>query len=152
MLSKDPKKRATQLSNLRPRKKGSPKVPGSGKKKSIITSTIEEMEGLGFSMPSKEEMRKCLLICACLDESQIKSLITDKTKPMMLRVIAKQVLSDDGFYAIEHILDRTVGKMLDITSNDKAITKPEPIVVEIIDKAEQVDRGTDVESTDNENI
>ena len=56
---------------------------------------------------------------------------------MMMRVIARHILSDGGFDAIEKLLDRTVGKMLDITTNGESV-KPEPLIVEVIDRTEQV--------------
>lgn len=138
-VSKDPVKRARQLANLKSAKKGEVRNP-KGRPKNTLRAVIDEMTHSGYAIPSKEEIREGLIVCAFGQEEQIKALVTDKTKPMALRVIARQVLGGEGFAAVEKILDRVVGRMLDITSNDKDIVKSEPILVEIIDKAEQVDK------------
>lgn len=143
-MSDDPVKRNRQLSGLKKGmiKKGEVRNP-KGRPKNTMRAVIDEMVRNGYAIPTKTEIREGLIVCAFGTEEQIKGLITDKTKPMALRVIARQVISEGGFSAIEKILDRVVGRMLDITSNDKQIVKKDPIVIEVIDKAEQVDKTTE---------
>jgi len=138
-MSKDPEKRARQIANLKMARKGDVFNP-KGRPKNTLRVIIDEMTQNGYAIPTKDEIRESLIVCAFGTEDQIKSLVTDKTKPMALRVIARQVIGDGGFDAIEKILDRVVGRMLDITSNDKEITKPDPIVIEVIDSSSQVDK------------
>lgn len=140
-MSKDPEKRARQLANL---KKGMAQKGHSlnpkGRPRNTLRAIVDEMVANGYAIPTKDEIREGLIVCAFGTEEQIKALVKDASKPMALRVIAKNVLGDGGFDAIEKILDRVVGRMLDITSNDKEIAKPDPIVIEVIDSSSQVDK------------
>lgn len=146
--SKDPIKRARQLANLHPMKKGQ-RPPNAGRPRSAVRRIMDEMTANGFTPPSKNDIRDGLMLCAFATEEQIKSLVMDKNRPMALRVIAKHVLSEEGYGAIEKILDRTIGKIIDITTNGKDM-KPEPLIVEVIDKADQVDNPEDQEQEEEE--
>lgn len=144
-LSKDPELRKRQLANLRPIKKGTSGNPKGAQRRSLSV-IISEMTAAGIPIPKKTEIRDSLILCAFGTEAQIKAIIADKEQPMALRIIARNVLSDKGFEAIERIFDRTIGKMLDVTTNDKDI-KPDPLIVQVIDDATQVRHADSTDDT-----
>jgi hypothetical protein len=41
-----------------------------------------------------------------LEERELKEMVEDKDKPMLVRVIAKAMLSGKGFEIIERMIDR----------------------------------------------
>jgi hypothetical protein len=45
-----------------------------------------------------------------LTELELKSIEEDKNKPMIMRIVAKNILSDRGFETMERIMDRIHGK------------------------------------------
>ena len=47
-----------------------------------------------------------------LDEGRIKSIISDNSYPMLMRIVAKEMLSKNGAEMIEKILDRAHGKAI----------------------------------------
>ena len=52
-----------------------------------------------------------------LTEAELKQFALDKTKPMLVRVIAKAMLDKKGFDVIEKMLDRGIGKATMIVDN-----------------------------------
>ena len=136
-LSRDPVKRARQLANLNPMKKGDKGRNPAGRPKGTLRQIVEELTDTGIDLPARTDLRNAIICCMMGNQQQLTSIATDVTKPMMMRVIARHILSDGGFDAIEKLLDRTVGKMLDITTNGESV-KPEPLIVEVIDRTEQI--------------
>lgn len=45
-----------------------------------------------------------------LPQAKLKAFTEDKDKPMLVRIIAKAMLSGKGFDVIEKMLDRGIGK------------------------------------------
>jgi len=45
-----------------------------------------------------------------LSEPELKPLMTDMTKPILVRIIAKNLLDKKGFDIIERMIDRAHGK------------------------------------------
>ena len=45
-----------------------------------------------------------------LDESTLKEYITKKDIPMLVRILAKAMLSGKGFEIVEKMLDRSIGR------------------------------------------
>lgn len=131
-LSKDPKKRAIQLSNLRPAAKGEVHNK-TGRPRTTIGSMVKEFEKAGLSMPSSNEIAKIYFYIASLKEDELKQTLANKELPMMTRIIAKGVLDKKGLDVLEKIVDRAYGKeqRIDITTNGKDL-KPEPLTIRFI--------------------
>lgn len=131
-LSKDPQKRAKQLSNLRPSAKGEVHNP-TGRPRTTIGSMVKEFEAAGLSMPSSNEIAKIYFYIASLKEDELKQTLANRDLPMMTRIIAKGVLNKKGLDVLEKIVDRAYGKeqRIDITTNGKDL-KPEPLTIRFI--------------------
>lgn len=137
-LSKDPKKRAIQLSNLRPAAKGEVHNK-TGRPRTTIGSMVKEFEKAGLSMPSSNEIAKIYFYIASLKEDELKQTLANKDLPMMTRIIAKGVLDKKGLDVLEKIVDRAYGKeqRIDITTNGKDL-KPEPLTIRFVANSEEL--------------
>lgn len=137
-LSKDPKKRAIQLSNLRPAAKGEVHNK-TGRPRTTIGSMVKEFEAAGLSMPSSNEIAKIYFYIASLKEDELKQTLANRDLPMMTRIIAKGVLDKKGLDVLEKIVDRAYGKeqRIDITTNGKDL-KPEPLTIRFVANSEEL--------------
>lgn len=137
-LSKDPKKKANQLANLKKgmARKGDVLNP-KGRPRNTIRTMIKEFEEAGLVVPSNEEIGKMYLYIATLNEGELGKLLKNKDLPMMTRIIARGILSKKGLDVVDKIVDRAYGKMqhIDVTTNGKDL-QPDPMrLIFVADKA-----------------
>ena len=141
-ISKDPTKRKKQLDNLKKgmAKKGDVLNP-KGRPRKTIPSVIAEFEKNGLVVPSNDEIGKTYLYIATLNEEELKTLLNDKEQPMMIRIIARGVLSKKGLDVIDRIVNRAYGQQqhIDLTTNGKDL-KPEPLTIRFIANREELER------------
>lgn len=139
-LSKDPKKKAKQLANLKKgmAKKGDVLNP-KGRPRATIRTMIKDFEDAGLIIPTNDEIGKMYLYIASLNEEELKKLLSDKELPMMTRIIARGVLSKKGLDVIDRIVNRAYGQQqhIDITTNGKDM-KPEPLTIRFVASREEL--------------
>lgn len=120
-------------------KKGHSGNPRGPRKKSI-RSVVDEFKAQGYAIPSAADICDMYRATLALDEEALKARINDKSQPMIVRIVAKNVLGGKGFDIAERMLDRSIGRAtqsMDITSGGEKL-KAEPLRIEVIDKREQV--------------
>ncbi len=141
-ISKDPEKRKRQLANLKKgmAKKGDVLNP-KGRPRKTIRTMIEDFEQAGLIVPSNGEIGKMYLYIATLNEEELKKLLNDKEQPMMVRIIAKGVLSKKGLDVIDRIVNRAYGQQqhIDITTNGKDL-KAEPLTIRFVASKEDLEK------------
>jgi len=69
-----------------------------------------EMEKMGYSPATKQDIEANYMAMIQLTQQQLEAYGKDNTKPMIIRIIAKSMLSGKGFDVIEKMLDRAHGK------------------------------------------
>lgn len=126
-----------ELGKFKKGQSGNPK----GKPPMTMKGFVREMQEKGYEVPSAEDISKSWLYVSTLPEDEIKEILADKTRPMQLRIVAKGVLDKKGFDIIERILNRAYGtaQKIDLTTGGEKLAH-EPLKIEIIDRAEQVDK------------
>ena len=85
---------------------GNPK----GQPKKVLSRVNEQLKEEGYSAASANNIVEAYSILINLDEERIKGIIGDTTYPMLMRIVAKEMLSKNGAEMIEKILDRAHGK------------------------------------------
>jgi hypothetical protein len=85
---------------------GNPK----GQPKKVLSRVNEQLKEEGYSAASANNIVEAYSILINLDEERIKAIIGDTTYPMLMRIVAKEMLSKNGAEMIEKILDRAHGK------------------------------------------
>jgi len=135
-----------KIENIRPYRfqKGVSGNP-QGRKPLSIKSVCDTLKKEGYKIPKQEDIAKSYLYVLTLDEGKLKQIIADVEQPMLIRVVARNVLGGKGFDIAERMIDRALGKVgqkLDITSGGEKI-KNEPLTIEVIDSRMQVDERTD---------
>ena len=137
-ISKDPVKRAKQIAQLKRPKKGD-KGTSPGRPINALTDFVKKVKEQGYQIPSKDDIRTAISFCTGQTEEELKQQVTNKDNPMLIRIMAKKVLSDKGYDATFRMIENVYGKSLDITTNGKELT-PQSIQVEVITKASEVDK------------
>jgi hypothetical protein len=87
---------------------GNPK----GQPKKVLSRVNEQLKEEGYSAASANNIVEAYSILINLDEERIKSIISDNSYPMLMRIVAKEMLSKNGAEMIEKILDRAHGKAI----------------------------------------
>jgi len=87
---------------------GNPK----GQPKKVLSRVNEQLKEEGYSAASANNIVEAYSILINLDEGRIKSIISDNSYPMLMRIVAKEMLSKNGAEMIEKILDRAHGKAI----------------------------------------
>jgi hypothetical protein len=85
---------------------GNPK----GQPKKVLSRVNEQLKEEGYSSASANNIVEAYSILINLDEERIKAIINDTTYPMLMRIVAREMLSKKGAEMIEKILDRAHGK------------------------------------------
>jgi len=114
---------------------------GKGQPKKTIRRIKDVAAENGCVAPSATEIIECYRTMLGLNETGIKEIIEDKRRPMLERIVAKEILGKRGYEVIEKIIDRVCGKpkqVTDITTNGKEI-KDSKFEIEIIDSRTQVE-------------
>lgn len=156
-LSKDPGKRAKQLANLEKGKfkKGQVANPLGRPKHTPLDAFLYECEEIrGMTMPTPAQVAKMYFFIASLNEERLKSLLQDKTQPMMFRIIARGVLDKKGIDILEKIVNRAYGSQqrLDITTNGKELQR-EPLTIRFVADKDALAKAQDeVEDVKTEDI
>lgn len=141
-LSRDESKRKKQLANL---EKGKFKKGGVGNPKGrppkpkTMSLFIEEMKEKGYEVPSSQIIAESFLYIATLPQAELEAVLTDKSRPMMQRIIAKGILDKKGLDVLERVIDRAYGKIqrIDLTSKGEQIKNNEPVTIRIVNSPEE---------------
>ena len=106
-----------------------------------MSGFVKEMEAKGYEVPNAETIFKSFLYIGTLPEDEIKAILSDKSRPMMQRIIAKGILDKKGLDVLERILDRVFGKTqrIDITSKGEQI-KSDPLQVHVVTNSEEYNK------------
>ena len=75
-----------------------------------ISLVNAELKEKWYSPATKAEIEENYMSLLQLEEDQLKEMATDKTKPMLIRILIKNMLWWKGFDIIEKMLDRWIGK------------------------------------------
>jgi len=87
---------------------GNPK----GQPKKVLSRVNEQLREEGYTAASANNIVEAYSILINIDEERIKSIISDNSYPMLMRIVAKEMLSKNGAEMIEKILDRAHGKAI----------------------------------------
>jgi len=109
-----------------------------GRQKRSISSVVEEFKAQGYAIPTAIDIAEVYKAILAIDEEGLKVCIGDKSQPMLVRIVARNILGGKGFDIIERMLDRSIGKAAQAIELSGQVKGAEPLTVEIIDRREQV--------------
>ena len=90
-------------------KKGETRNPNWQPRK-WISLVNKELEEKWYKPASKQDIEENYMQMLQLEEKELKSMLEDKNKPMLIRILAKNMLWGKWFDIIEKMLDRWIGK------------------------------------------
>lgn len=118
-------------------KKGQTTNP-KGRPPKTMTMFVREMKEKGYEVPTSHTIAESFLYLATLPEEELKIILTDKTRPMMQRIIAKGVLDKKGIDVLDRIIDRAYGKMqhIDLTSQGEKLQQ-DPLHIHVVTNSDE---------------
>lgn len=114
-----------------------------GRQKLSIGTVVEELKSQGYTVPTASEIATMYKVILALDEGELKARIGDTSQPMLVRIVARNILGGKGFDIIERMLDRSIGRATVQIEHSGEIKGNEPLTVEIIDRREQVEQSSE---------
>lgn len=90
----------------------------SGRPKKWISMVNEELKAKWYDPARKQDIEENYLQMLQLEESELKAMLNDKEKPMLVRILARNMLGGKWFEIIETMLDRAVGKAVQKNENE----------------------------------
>lgn len=75
-----------------------------------ISLVNAELKEKWYTPATKADIEENYMSLLQLEEDQLKEMVNDKTKPMLIRILVKNMLWWKGFDIIEKMLDRWIGK------------------------------------------
>jgi hypothetical protein len=75
-----------------------------------ISLVNHELKEAGYSPASKQDIEATYMSLLQLEDEEIKKLEQDKTKPILVNILARNMRGERGFDIIEKMLDRGIGK------------------------------------------
>lgn len=93
----------------------------NGQPKKWISLVNSELYKKWYNPATKQDIEANYMQMVQLEEELLKQIVNDKDKPMLIRIIAKNMLWWKGFDIIEKMLDRWIWKTVQRTENESNI-------------------------------
>lgn len=82
----------------------------NGRPRKGISLINAELEKNGYKPATRQDIETTYLSMLQLAQAELAKYAGAEKSPMLVRIIAKAILSKDGFSIIEKMLDRSIGK------------------------------------------
>jgi hypothetical protein len=82
----------------------------TGANRKTVSAVNLELEKMGFIEATADDIRSCYLRLINIDIPEIQKMIASNEQPVLIRVVAKAIISGKGFDVIENMLNRSIGK------------------------------------------
>ena len=93
-------------------------TPAKGAGRNPISDAVRKMRAEGMRVPSYSDVQEVFLFLISLPFEEVRKIIEDETKPLLMRVIARELVgSKTGMEAAKYILERVYGKPTQVTEN-----------------------------------
>lgn len=86
------------------------------KRRNPINAVVKEFTKEN-EIPKADDVRRMYLSIMTMPKKKIEELYNSEEQPVLVRVVARAILSKNGFDYIEKMLDRTFGKPTQVTEN-----------------------------------
>lgn len=93
-------------------------TPAKGTGRNPISDAVRKMRAEGMRAPSYSDVQEVFLFLISLPFEEIRKIIEDETKPLLMRVVARELVGGKtGMEAAKYILERVYGKPTQVTEN-----------------------------------
>lgn len=100
---------AKQLANLKKFQKGNNANP-NGRPPKLLKDITAELKTKGFERVGPSHIAEAYELLFNMSESKIKEIVVGKDYPMLLQVVAREMLSGKGVQMLELMMDRVHGR------------------------------------------
>ena len=108
----------------------------NGRPPMLLTVMMRELREAGYERVSPSNIIEAYELLLGLDEEKLREIVNDKDKPMLVRIVSKQMLSTKGAEILEKMMDRAHGRAktsADITTGGEKLNTTSKDVETIID-------------------
>lgn len=123
----------------------------NGRPPKTLTKVMQELKDSGYERVTASMVMEAYELLLGLDEEQLKETITDKSKPMLIRIVGSAMGSKKGADMLEKMLDRAHGKPKQTSElsglNGEPLFDTKSMMVELASKITNLIDGKQTEST-----
>ena len=87
----------------------------NGRPRKTISAVNVELEASGATEATKQDITSCYLRLIQLSIPELEAKVKDSQQPALVRIVGKAIISGKGFDVIEKVLDRGIGKPVNVT-------------------------------------
>jgi len=87
----------------------------TGANRKTISAVNVELEASGATEATKQDITSCYLRLIQLSIPELEAKVKDSQQPALVRIVGKAIISGKGFDVIEKVLDRGIGKPVNVT-------------------------------------
>lgn len=98
-----------------------------GQPPKLLRAINTELTEAGYERVTASQVAEAYELLLGLPEAKVKSYAKSKDSPMLLKIVAKQMLGKFGNYMVESMLDRAHGRSkasVDLTTKGQSLNKP----------------------------
>lgn len=85
---------------------GNPK----GRAPKRLTAILKELKSKGYEAVNKQNVSEAYQLLLALNTEEITEIAADETQPMILQIVARELMGKNANFMLETMLDRSQGK------------------------------------------
>lgn len=132
----------------------------NGRPPKLFTEVTKKLQARGFTRVKQIHIIEGFELVIGLPRHELLAMAMDEDMPMLLRIVAKELMASGGFEVVEKVLDRIHGKAIQQNKNVVDLTVgvewfevlPEEAKFEIVKKIEEVRYGHSINQTQQKEV
>lgn len=117
------------IANLIPAKKGEIRNP-NGRPKKFVSEILGQLKEAGYENIKPTQITDIYETLISVDRETLYNLAGEEKQPMIIRIVAKGILSNKGFDIIERMLDRVHGKATQTVIHEGGLFSAQKLTIE----------------------
>ncbi len=91
----------------------------TGRPRKLVSTVTAALNETGVAQVSSNDVNAAYKTLLNLKESELSGMVNDRDQPMLIRIVAKAMLSGKGYEVVEKMMERVHGKPASVISLQK---------------------------------
>lgn len=103
----------------------------NGRPRKLVSSVLKGMKDVGVEPVSAIQVAEVMETMLNATKAELVATANDETQPFLVRIVAKELLSKQGWFVLSSVLDRAHGKPAQRTSQDHQAHEARRTIIEL---------------------